>query len=108
MLLALALALNMSLFRLRSLTPTSSANCRYVLLDYKGRIIAINVHQSLICLFYLVITAFHHRTTPLGYFLQLHHIALGSSRVQVLINMLLTYYLCVCHQSNVIYCFQYC
>ena len=77
-------------------------------LNYKGRIIALNVHQSLICLFYLVITASHHRTTPLGYFLQLLQIALGLSRVQVLINMLLTNYLCVSHESNVIYCFQYC
>ena len=43
----LALAFIMSLFRLRSLTPTSSASCRFVLLDYKGRIVVLNIHHSL-------------------------------------------------------------
>ena len=75
---------------------------------YKGEIVIPSVHLSLMYLFnfsYNYITIIRIGPLPLG---NLQLPSLLWDRVQVLINMLLTYYLCVCHQSNVIYCFQYC
>ena len=83
----LALAFIMSLFRLRSLTPTSSASCRFVLLDYKGRIVVLNIHHSLMCLFLYLVNYSIIGPLPLGeIFLQLHYCCYGIEN-KVLINV---------------------
>ena len=83
----LALAFILSLFRLRSLTPISSASCRFVLLDYKGRIVVLNIHHSLMCLFLYLVNYSIIGPLPLGNnLLQLHYCCYGIEN-KVLINV---------------------